>query len=146
VDVSINAGNMMYFLPIHRLKEMKKYDEVTLLRLLDIYLDEMVHIHFGQGWDIVWHSYYIKENKIPTEAQYIQMVSHKTGVLPRMLTRMTSLVCGLDAATAQKLSTFSERIGLAFQIQDDILNLTESELTKGKGYLGEDIHEVTYSS
>jgi geranylgeranyl pyrophosphate synthase len=39
-----------------------------------------------------------------------------------------------------KIGSYAETIGVAFQIQDDILNLTEGEFTDKKG-LGEDITE-----
>lgn len=34
-----------------------------------------------------------------------------------------------------------ENLGVAFQIQDDIINLESEEMIKTKGYNGEDIHE-----
>lgn len=72
------------------------------------------------------------------------MVSYKTGVLLRVSARMTSIVLGLDKDIQKKLGVFAERVGLAFQIQDDILNLVGEEFKKGKGYSGEDIHEVKF--
>ena len=39
----------------------------------------------GQGWDIYWHS---NKDYIPTEDQYMQMVSFKTGVMFRMVAAM----------------------------------------------------------
>lgn len=50
-----------------------------------IYVEEMQNIHFGQGWDIYWHNL---KGKVPTQAQYLQMVENKTSVLPRMCLRM----------------------------------------------------------
>jgi len=42
------------------------------------------------------------------------MVVHKTGVLFRMMARMTSIVLGLSQEKEKSLSVFSEKIGAAF--------------------------------
>ena len=97
----------------------------------------------GQAWDIYWHNQDKMKGREVFEDQYIQMVSHKTGVLARMVTRMSCAVLQLNEEITEKLSIFAERLGLAFQIQDDILNLDPGEkFLKTKGYCGEDIHEV----
>ncbi len=133
----------MNFLPIHYIIRNKLYPDHILNQLSQIYLEEMVHIHMGQGWDIFWHNIDRMDGRIVSEKQYIQMVSHKTGVLSRMITRFTCAVLGLPGNLTQKLSVFAERLGLAFQIQDDLLNLQPGEkFLKTKGYCGEDIHEV----
>lgn len=51
------------------------------------------------------------------------MTAHKTGVLARLSSRLVCAALGLNEALEKSISTFSERIGVAFQIQDDILNL-----------------------
>jgi len=56
VDVAINAGNMMYFLPMLLIKNNNKYSTKVKNELYKIYIDEMVNIHMGQAWDIYWHN------------------------------------------------------------------------------------------
>lgn len=55
----------------------------------------MTNIHLGQGWDIAWHSEK-SADKIPTEDQYLQMVSHKTGVLVRLGARLVCTALNLS--------------------------------------------------
>lgn len=133
----------MNFYPLHFIIKNKMYDEKTLNKISQIFIEEMVHIHMGQAWDIFWHNIVRMNGRNITEDQYIQMVAHKTGVLARLITRLTCAVLNISQEITQKLSVFAERIGLAFQIQDDLLNLEPGEkFLKTKGYCGEDIHEV----
>jgi geranylgeranyl pyrophosphate synthase len=68
------------------------------------------------------------------------MCSYKTGVLARFAARLGGIVAGATAKQLEALGKFGETVGIAFQIQDDILNLVGEEFQKGKG-VGEDIHE-----
>lgn len=83
---------------------------------------------------------------MPDEKNYLQMTAHKTGVLARMCARLTGEAIGLKKDHIQKLTRFAEKIGVAFQIQDDVLNITGEEYVKTKGFSGEDIHEVNLIS
>lgn len=133
----------MYFAPALGLLKAyeKKFPAEKTLDLMRIYTEEMVNIHLGQGWDIYWHNC-DKIESLPNEAQYLQMTAHKTGVLARMSARLTCAIIGLDDAVQKRFAQFSEKVGVAFQIQDDILNLTGAEYVATKGYYGEDIFEV----
>lgn len=52
--------------------------------------------------------------------QYIH--ENKTGALLKLSVRMGAILAGAPEEDIQKLSKFAERIGLAFQIKDDILS------------------------
>ncbi len=51
------------------------------------------------------------------------MTAHKTGVLPRLSSRMVCASLSASEDQTEVLSSFVEGMGVAFQIQDDILNL-----------------------
>ena len=139
-DVAINAGNLMYFLPLKILEKYKqKLSEETMLKIYRTYLDEMVSLGIGQATDIAWHRGLVDGFKI-TEGQYLQMCAFKTGGLSRMASKVASIVGGADEKLIDAFGLFGESLGVVFQIQDDILNITESELSKKKG-LGDDITE-----
>lgn len=122
-DVAINAGNFMYFVPLLKLLENRyKFDEKTLLRAYEIYAQEMTNIHAGQALDIIWH----KGNSNPTEAQYMQMCAYKTGTLARAAARFAVALCGGTLEQEKSMGKFAEAIGVAFQIQDDILDIVSS--------------------
>jgi geranylgeranyl pyrophosphate synthase len=58
-----------------------------------------------------------------------------------MAARMAAVVAGANEGLTEKLGCFAEAIGIAFQIQDDILDLTSSEFGEKKGAVGMDISE-----
>ncbi|MBU1120994.1 polyprenyl synthetase family protein [Candidatus Micrarchaeota archaeon] len=138
VDIAVNAGNAMYFIPFILLyrNELNLSDEVKA-KAYDLCIEEMLKIHFGQGTDIYWHQGKKGEVK---EEHYLQMSAFKTGTLARLSAKLGALLAGAGKKEIEKIGAYAESIGIAFQIQDDILNLTGKEFAKGKG-LGEDIHE-----
>jgi geranylgeranyl pyrophosphate synthase len=138
VDIAINAGNAMYYLPLLVLKERKDtLSPATLIAAYEVYSQEMINLHFGQGMDIWWHS---GKGNDPNSQQYLQMCAFKTGTLARLSAKLAALVCGATATQVEAIGKFAETIGVAFQIQDDILNLVGDKFSELKG-LGEDIHE-----
>ncbi|KRW99378.1 Terpenoid synthase [Pseudocohnilembus persalinus] len=140
-DIAVNAGNFMYFVPFMRLLKSDKFTDKQKLQFSQIYAEEMTNLHLGQGWDICWHSPERSQGYVPTKDQYLQMTSHKTGVLARLSSRLVCTALDLDVESEQIISRFAERIGVAFQIQDDILNIDGEEYLATKGMMGEDIHE-----
>ncbi len=138
VDVAINAGNAMYYLPLLSLMKARgKFPDSMLLKAYEIYSQEMINISYGQGMDIWWHKG--KKYEV-SEAEYLQMCAYKTGTLARMSAKLGALFAGASNKQLEAIGKFAESIGVAFQIQDDILNLVGEEFAKGKG-VGEDIHE-----
>ncbi|HJW96669.1 MAG TPA: polyprenyl synthetase family protein [archaeon] len=122
-DVAINAGNFLYFLPLSVfVKNRGAFSDKTLLRAYEIYAQEMTNIHAGQAMDIWWH----KGNSNPTEQQYMQMCAYKTGTLARMSARLAVALCGGSEKQEETMGRFAEAIGVAFQIQDDILDVISS--------------------
>jgi len=141
LDVAINAGNAMYYLPL--LPLIKNRDKISvdkLSKIYEIYVREMVNISFGQAVDIAWHKGLANADKV-TEAQYMQMCAYKTGTLARMAARIAAVLCDASEDTVERLGRFAEAVGVAFQIQDDILDLSSSEFAEKKGGRGQDITE-----
>ncbi len=138
IDLALNDGNIMYFIPLMLLyRNPLKLDAKTLLKIYDLYAEEMLRVSVGQGTDIYWH----KGKKFDiTEEQYLQMCVCKTGVLARFSTKLGAILGKGTQKQVDALAHFGESIGVAFQIQDDVLNLVGEEFQKGKG-VGEDIHE-----
>ncbi|KAL6058646.1 Polyprenyl synthetase family protein [Balamuthia mandrillaris] len=138
VNVAVNAGNAMYYLPLTILRSLRgKVPNETLLEAYELYGQELTNLHFGQGLDIWWHN----GGKMPSVDEYLQMCAYKTGTLARLSAKLSALFAGGTPEQVTALGLFSETIGVAFQIQDDILNLIGVKLAKTKGQYGEDIHE-----
>ena len=110
-------------------------NENTKNRLYSAVLEELENCHRGQAMDIYWH----KNNIVPTEKEYLGMCSLKTGSLARMSARFGAVLAGKDTKTENEFSDFATSLGVAFQIQDDILNLSGNlgkangdDITEGK--------------
>jgi geranylgeranyl pyrophosphate synthase len=141
LDVAINLSNIMYFLPMLALIENRKnLTSKRAKRVYEIYVQEMVNISFGQAVDIAWHKGLSPADEV-SEEQYLQMCSYKTGTLARMAAKIASVLAAADEETTEKMGKLAESVGVAFQIQDDILDLVGEEFAKGKGGLGMDITE-----
>lgn len=71
----------------------------------------------------------------------------KTGALINAACRMGAICAGADAARLQQIDTLGHAIGLAFQIVDDLLDVTASDAQLGKR-TGKDaaIGKLTYPS
>ncbi|MCR4335781.1 MAG: polyprenyl synthetase family protein [archaeon] len=135
VDVAINAGNAMYFLPLVTLINSSNISAEQKATIYDLYAKELLKLSFGQAMDIYWHNGHSEV----TEQQYLQMTSYKTGSLSRLAVGLGAVLGKASKKQISALSDFATSIGVAFQIHDDILNLKPSE-DWGKE-IGDDIQE-----
>jgi len=139
IDIALNASNIMYFLPMTIFyTNSKKLSQEKVRRVYDLYVQEMMRVSIGQATDIYWHRG--KKAEI-TEQQYLQMCICKTGVLARFAAKLGAIIGNASKEKTDALARFGESIGVGFQIQDDILELSEGEFAEGKGMVGGDIHE-----
>lgn len=148
-DIAINAGVTLLYLPIYKI--IKEIDDLNLKnKITEAYLEEMVSIQIGQGWDIEMKL----KNRIPSVDNYIATVMCKTGVCPRLMVKLIKILADDKISNKIDLNLISlysnlfrefveviDNLSIAFQIRDDVLNITPSVLSEGKGFLGEDIYE-----
>ena len=135
-DIAINMGNTMYYLPLLVLSEVAIPDEKKL-KILEEYVRMMIRLSLGQAMDIAWHRGIVKE---VNESQYLQMTLFKTGALAGFAAKMAAIMADAPEERARMIQRFAELIAVAFQIQDDILNLVGDEAKYGKE-IGGDITE-----
>jgi octaprenyl-diphosphate synthase len=76
------------------------------------------------------------------EAVYFDIIRRKTGALIALACELGARHAGADARTIERLARFGDGIGTAFQIQDDLLDLTGDEPVVGKS-LGRDLEKGT---
>ncbi|GGF99222.1 polyprenyl synthetase family protein [Paenibacillus aceti] len=67
-----------------------------------------------------------------TIEEYIEKSKNKTAQLMASCLRIGALAAGVDEATADLLYSFGEKLGISFQIRDDILDFTQSSEKLGK--------------
>ena len=75
-----------------------------------------------------------------TEEEYVRMVSLKTGALMRACASAGALLGGGTPSQVRRLGRYGENLGIAFQIQDDILGLVGEKEEMGKP-VGSDLRE-----
>lgn len=82
-----------------------------------------------------------------TEATLTFIHTHKTGALLEASVLSGAILAGAEAADLAKLASYSQNIGLAFQIVDDILDITATQEQLGKT-AGKDLQaqKATYPS
>ncbi len=69
----------------------------------------------------------------PISAHALEYIHYsKTGALLKACIRCGALAAGADAAALHALTEFGQKIGLVFQIVDDILDITSSSEVLGK--------------
>jgi geranylgeranyl pyrophosphate synthase len=145
-DIAINAGVTLLYLPIYKIT--KEIDDLNLKnKITEAYFEEMVSIQIGQGWDIEMKV----KNRIPSVDNYIATVMCKTGVCPRLMVKLIKIMADVNIKDQKLIPLYStlfkefveviDNLSIAFQIRDDVLNITPSVLSEGKGFLGEDIYE-----
>lgn len=73
-----------------------------------------------------------------TETDYFAIIEGKTAALTECCTRLGALYAGLNDDASERLASYGRTLGLAFQVADDLLDLTGDEVTTGKT-LGTDL-------
>ncbi|WP_368516326.1 polyprenyl synthetase family protein [Rhizobium sp.] len=80
----------------------------------------------GQALDLA------AEKEAPDENGITTLQAMKTGALIRFACEAGAIISGASAEDRKRLRTFGEKIGLAFQLADDLLDLTADAATMGK--------------
>lgn len=136
-ELALNTGCYLYFLPQLALKETI-LDADIKAKIADAFNRELLALHLGQCTDLQWNR---MPNFMPTPEQYFQMVVSKTGAMVRLPVRIGATIGQCHRQTMEKLMQFSENLGIAFQIRDDVLNLESAGYAATRKYIGEDITE-----
>jgi len=135
VDVAVNAGNAMYYIPLVLLFGPGLSDKKKL-EIYNLYAKYMLRLSFGQAFDIYWH----RGKGVVSEKKYLQMCVFKTGSLAAFSAGLGGILGNGSKKQVEGLIKFAESVGGAFQIQDDILNIKPESLEWGKE-IGDDIKE-----
>ena len=138
VDTAVNTGTIMFYWPMAKILENEfNLSEEKRLKIYDLYVKELLRVCSGQVWDIAWHH----GGFTPNEKQYLNMCLSKTGVLTKFACQLGAIMGNSTNEQYEALGKFGQIIGVGFQIQDDILELTECDFQEKKGSVCGDIHE-----
>ena len=128
-NTAILSGDTMLVLAYH---QMMKCPDDKLKEILDLFTRTALEIGEGQQYDMDFEN----RNDV-TEEEYIEMIRLKTSVLLACATKMGAILAGASSKDADNLYLFGEKIGLAFQLQDDFLDVYGDTKVFGKAIGGD---------
>lgn len=127
---AILSGDVMYALSYEYLLECEKEKIPALTKTLTSVL---IKVCEGQALDMDF-----EERTDVTKNEYITMISLKTGILLAGALKMGAIIAGAKGEDMNLLSEFGLYAGIAFQLQDDILDCW-SDLSDFGKVVGTDI-------
>ncbi len=134
-DVAILAGDTLFSkafeIIINSNQEINT--PVQINNALATVADACVKICEGQASDMGF-----EDRFDVTEDEYMEMIFKKTGALIAAATKVGAIMGGASDEVIDAMYEYGRLIGLAFQIQDDYLDLASDEETLGKP-IGSDI-------
>jgi len=131
VPIAVNAGDMLNALSLRMLRENLSVLGGTLTwRVFDEFDHMMQESLEGQAMELGW----VRDNRCDlTEQDYLRMVLKKTCWYSFIQPcRIGALIATRDTANLDRFNRFGYYLGAAFQIQDDLLNLTGDQNRYGK--------------
>jgi octaprenyl-diphosphate synthase len=114
------AGDWLY------MQAFKVALEENNLRVLDLLIGLTQQMVEGELLQIQ------KLGKAVSEAEYYDLIYRKTACLFAVSMRLGAVLAGADEAVETSLAAYGRAVGLAFQIVDDVLDLTATEEVLGK--------------
>ncbi len=123
-NAAILSGDAMAFQSYRYLLESKSS---RLTDTIDLFTRTAIEVCEGQQFDMDFES-----RLDVTEAEYIEMIRLKTAVLLACSLKGGALLAEVSDELANQLYAFGENLGLAFQLQDDLLDTFGDQNTFGK--------------
>jgi geranylgeranyl diphosphate synthase type II len=128
-NTAILSGDAMLILA-YRLMAEGLTDK--LAEVLHVFTETTMEICEGQQWDMEF------ETRMDVKVdEYIEMIRLKTSVLLAAALKIGAMLGGASDEDAQKLYDFGVKIGLAFQLQDDWLDVYGDPKVFGKNIGGD---------
>ena len=134
VPLGILAGDLLFTKSFEAI--LKINDPIKLKGILNTLVDASVKVCEGQAMDMKFE----EKDYFPTIDEYFEMISKKTGALIIAPIKIGGIMADFNKEEMDSLIEYGKRIGLTFQIQDDVLDLIGNEKILGKP-VGSDIRE-----
>lgn len=128
-NTAILSGDAML---IAAYKLMAETPEAHLKEVLDLFTQTAAEICGGQQYDMEFET-----RDDVKEEEYIEMIRLKTAVLLACSLKVGAILVGAPKTDAENLYQFGINIGLAFQLQDDLLDVYGDTETFGKNIGGD---------
>lgn len=128
-NTAILSGDSMLVLAYQRMAQCSA-DKVQ--EVLNLFTETALEIGEGQQYDMDFEH----RNDV-REEEYIEMIRLKTSVLLACATKIGAILAGASAQDADNIYRFGEQMGLAFQLQDDFLDVYGDTKVFGKAIGGD---------
>ncbi len=126
---AILSGDSMLVLAYQRVAQLPAD---KLQQVFDLFTITALEIGEGQEYDMAFET----RNDV-TEDEYIEMIRLKTSVLLACALKMGAILADAPQADADRMYRLGEQIGLAFQLQDDLLDVYGDPKVFGKAIGGD---------
>jgi geranylgeranyl diphosphate synthase type II len=124
LNTAILSGDVLM---IKACEYLSKVEAIYFKTVFDVYTKTAIEVCEGQQYDIDFET----KNAV-THDEYIEMIRLKTSVLLAASMKIGAILGGAGETDAALLYIYAENLGIAFQIQDDILDCYGDEALVGK--------------
>ncbi|MCI0551885.1 MAG: polyprenyl synthetase family protein [Anaerolineae bacterium] len=126
--MAINVGDALFVISNQAIIDLKEnYPAEIVVRAAEILNNTCLELTRGQYLDISY-----EERTDLTVEDYWPMIAGKTAALLSACCHIGSLLGGADDSKQEAYRSFGHYLGLAFQVQDDILGIWGDEAVTGK--------------
>ena len=126
---AILSGDTMLLQAFERVEDC---DPAKLPAVFKVFIQTTLEIGEGQQLDVEFEN----RNDV-TEDEYIEMIRLKTSVLLACACKVGAIMAGAPAEDIENMYKFGEKLGLAFQLQDDLLDVYGDPAVFGKNIGGD---------
>lgn len=123
-NTAILSGDVMTMLASRLINESPG---ATLKNVNDVFTKTAMEVCEGQQYDMNYESRVMVD-----ETEYLQMIELKTAVLIAASLKIGAMLGGAGEKDAEDLYIFGKKLGMAFQLQDDLLDTYGNEEEFGK--------------
>lgn len=126
---SVLVGDYLYSRAFQMMADLKR------MRIMDVMADTTNRIAEGEVLQLMHIG-----NAETDEAAYFRVIERKTAVLFEAACRVAAILTDADEATESAVANYGLKLGLSFQIADDVLDYVSDSATLGKN-IGDDLAE-----
>lgn len=141
IPQAINTGDAMFSIAHHAMYSLlDNFPAEIVARVSEQLLRTSIDLTNGQHLDMKYES-----QEDLQVSDYWPMISGKTAALLSACAKIGAILSGTNETTIQRMAEFGKYLGLAFQVQDDILGIWGKEEKTGKSVASDILaHKKSY--